>query len=560
MFEHLSENMKRVNVRDFGAIGDGVANDTQAIRAAAESLTDGGIVYIPAGIYLMDFIPFYEGVTYLLDGKVDDVSKGYTDELRERVESGKEFALLRSTGKSDMFMNHELRKFARGNAVSNYGMSGGALDCVGAVRAFIFVHCENVVLENCIVIDSPNNHAIQVTGSKNVVIRNCMFAGYNFNRGCMTAETIQIEQNGPGSIGPQMFSSSSMSYGEYTFTENVLVENCYFGKSNKFGAPLIPIGHHGQSYKPGVTGCVIRGCTFDNPRHMALRPYAWADLTIENNTFISTEPEKEVEVADALITYVVGKPNPKGIGFDDEGHYLNATYEVDYACPGCLGSKIRNNKFIVKGNRIPRILNAVGSNKQGMKVTYNMIKIDEFMGKARIFNGYKTVRNMVSDLEFTDNEINILDSKPEVRDYLLRFEKVNGITLKNNVINSNVENYARWYRGNEAVELVDCEVGNDALTRYIEGEGARGHRIHLPLGNGETCSAHCACKLLLTLYTDVRGSISAEGNEDGDGIVTVTAAEGYRFVGWRALDVESPLAAGDVELDRNLSLVAEYAE
>ena len=323
---------------------------------------------------------------------------------------------------------------------------------------------------------------------------------------------------------------------------------------------LIPIGHHGQSYKPSANGCIIRGCTFDNPRHMAIRPYAWADLTIENNTFISTEPEREIEVADALITYVIGKPNPRGLAIDEEGRYLNATYEVDYACPGCLGSRIRGNKFIIKGNRIPRVLNAVGSNKQGMKVTYNMIKIDEFLGKARIFNGYKTVRNMVSDLEFTDNEINVLDSIPEVRDYLLRFENVNGITLANNVINSNVKNYARWYCGNEAVEMVNCEVGEDALTRYIEGSDARGHRVHLPLGNGETCRVHCTCKLMISLYTDARGAISAEGDYDGEGIVTVTAAEGYRFVGWRALDVESPLVAGDIDLGTSIALVAEYAE
>ena len=36
------------NVRDFGAVGDGIANDTAAIQKAIDA---GGTVYIPGGIY-----------------------------------------------------------------------------------------------------------------------------------------------------------------------------------------------------------------------------------------------------------------------------------------------------------------------------------------------------------------------------------------------------------------------------------------------------------------------------------------------------------------------------
>ena len=41
-----------VNVRDFGAIGDGVANDTTAIQAAFDAAESEGVVYFPEGIYL----------------------------------------------------------------------------------------------------------------------------------------------------------------------------------------------------------------------------------------------------------------------------------------------------------------------------------------------------------------------------------------------------------------------------------------------------------------------------------------------------------------------------
>ncbi len=40
-----------VNVTDFGAVGNGTANDTAAIQAAIDSLTSGGTVYFPKGTY-----------------------------------------------------------------------------------------------------------------------------------------------------------------------------------------------------------------------------------------------------------------------------------------------------------------------------------------------------------------------------------------------------------------------------------------------------------------------------------------------------------------------------
>lgn len=41
-----------VNVRDFGAAGDGIADDTAAIQAAIHCLPEGGLLHFPAGRYL----------------------------------------------------------------------------------------------------------------------------------------------------------------------------------------------------------------------------------------------------------------------------------------------------------------------------------------------------------------------------------------------------------------------------------------------------------------------------------------------------------------------------
>lgn len=50
-----------VNVLDFGAVGNGTANDTAAIQAAIDSLTNGGTVYLPEGTYKVDTLLFPSG-------------------------------------------------------------------------------------------------------------------------------------------------------------------------------------------------------------------------------------------------------------------------------------------------------------------------------------------------------------------------------------------------------------------------------------------------------------------------------------------------------------------
>lgn len=63
--EELLKTYKVVNVKEYGAKGDGITDDTIAIQNAVNSCLDGGTIYFPSGIYIIDgFVKSYEGGVY----------------------------------------------------------------------------------------------------------------------------------------------------------------------------------------------------------------------------------------------------------------------------------------------------------------------------------------------------------------------------------------------------------------------------------------------------------------------------------------------------------------
>ena len=53
----MAINDNYVNVRDYGAWGDGLHDDTIAIQAATRAVADGGILYFPPGTYGPGILP-----------------------------------------------------------------------------------------------------------------------------------------------------------------------------------------------------------------------------------------------------------------------------------------------------------------------------------------------------------------------------------------------------------------------------------------------------------------------------------------------------------------------
>ena len=73
----IPSNPPTHNVRDYGAVGDGITDDTAALRAAllAAKVAGGGVVFMPAGTYVVTSTLAVNGSNIVLRGAGVDATK-----------------------------------------------------------------------------------------------------------------------------------------------------------------------------------------------------------------------------------------------------------------------------------------------------------------------------------------------------------------------------------------------------------------------------------------------------------------------------------------------------
>ena len=275
--------LKIFNVHDYGAKGNGQANDSTAIQAALYACRDagGGIVYLPAGTYIIGGVEqsgssvnddyYFKYVEFFSDTHIVGVPGAtvlkYDSSLADEGATGH--------SPQSLMRNHTELANRGYDATKNVVIEGITFDGNESIMKksthLGIGHAENIVVRNCVFKNKKSNttstHYLEFNAVKNGVIENCSFLPswhYAMDRDAAGAasdeqqrvygEYINIDVARQGAYG--FYDVKDLAHSYYypdgAECDGVEIRNCYFESypSNAFAAytkqPYIPyaIGGH----------------------------------------------------------------------------------------------------------------------------------------------------------------------------------------------------------------------------------------------------------------------------------------------------------------------------
>ena len=243
---------KIFNIKNYGAVGDGLATNTAAIQAAinAASASGGGVVEIPAGVFLCG--PFR-----------------LSSQINLRLDSGAILRMLPLGKYPGGTVNPE--NFIGGEKLQDVAISGaGAIDGQGAPwwpfaktsktakrpRMIALSGCERLLIEHVTLSNSPMFHIALGGKCSDVIVRGVTIrAPASTDPACPSHNTDACDVKGKNIL----IQDCDVSVGDDNFTcggntSDVLITNCTYG----FGHG-VSIGSYTQG---GVSNITVVNCTF----------------------------------------------------------------------------------------------------------------------------------------------------------------------------------------------------------------------------------------------------------------------------------------------------------
>lgn len=274
MLERLNTS-STVNVETFGAVGNGITDDTLAIQAALDFAKDsgGGLVqFTPGKTYAVsNFLVVYDYTTIYAYG-----------------------ATIKSIGNTGL-----LRNFLSTETFSGYGghshitVLGGTWDCNafngtdGSVTAMTncmgFIHCTDITVRDAIITNVSSAHGIEFNSTDGGRALNCQFLGYVDNSGDASrsfSEAIQIDMAKSGSAAIGSFDN--------TMSKNILVDGCLVRASSRCGSFGRGVGSHMLVSGTYYYGIQVVNNRFDDVAHQGVYGFGWRRAVIANNVVFNS--------------------------------------------------------------------------------------------------------------------------------------------------------------------------------------------------------------------------------------------------------------------------------
>ncbi|GHV25158.1 hypothetical protein FACS1894176_02990 [Bacteroidia bacterium] len=304
----------KINVRDFGAKGDGKTIDSDAINAAIEAATaqGGGTIYFPAGNYLSYSIRLKSHIRLFLDAGAKIIAAfpsategydeaepntEYDDRLQDFGHSHWKNSLLWAIGEEDITICGSGTIDGRGLTREESRLKG-----VGN-KAISLKECKNITLRDIRMLHC-GHFALLATGVDNMTIDNLLI---DTNRdgldidACRNVRISNCTVNSPWDDAIVLKASYGLGY--FKDTENVTITNCFVSGYDQgsvangtylstqpqapdhgFNCGRIKFGTESSG---GFKNIAISNCVFEHCRGLALETVDGGDLediTISNIT------------------------------------------------------------------------------------------------------------------------------------------------------------------------------------------------------------------------------------------------------------------------------------
>lgn len=333
----VARSQSSANVKDFGAVGDNVSDDTEAFNRAIDSLkpTNGGTLIIPPGVYHVS------GRVWLISN-LHIVGEGVP--IIQKKQSSSYIAVFMGLAGSSLGPRSGVNNVSCKGVHFRGDFKKSPTETSRGVTAFSFNRGSGLTVTDCTFTECvATGHTFDLGGTYDVYISRCSFSGY---AGVGSDECIQIDQSKRGSIT----SSPPSEVYDGTLSCNWVIRNCSFIPEEvggiKYGAPN-PLGNHTQR-----EGKYFRNITFsDNyildpvedttsaasaQQYRGVLAFLGIDgLSITGNTFETTSPIS----ARVISIYLTATGNPVG----QDPNVESPTGAI--APQGCKNVFIRGNSF-----------------------------------------------------------------------------------------------------------------------------------------------------------------------------------------------------------------------
>jgi polygalacturonase len=214
------------NIRQFGAKGNGAANDTKAIQAAIDQChgAGGGMVLLPAGTFLSGSLHLKSKVELHLEHAATLLGSPNKDDY----DSYETLGFKNAADNETSFFHHAL-VWAEGQdrvAISGSGVINGNRKKRGGPKPIAFKRCQRVLIRDVTIVDAPN-YAISLLGSDyvnidGVTILNALADGIDPD----ACHHVRISNCHIESHDDAICPKASFTLGERRSVENLVVTNC----------------------------------------------------------------------------------------------------------------------------------------------------------------------------------------------------------------------------------------------------------------------------------------------------------------------------------------------